>query len=182
MTSMHRLARACFAIAIVLTVGPDRLRAQQPEAAVGGDFARVSEKLRVGDSVVVTTTDGTEVTGRFFKVSQTEIILHVKNVQQQVAANQVSRVTVRRNGVLLGALIGAGVGVPFGLALRSYAHNEAGNEAWALGFPILVGLGTGVAIDAFMVRPRTVFDGGVLVGSSSARPERSMGLSVTMRF
>ena len=155
---------------------------QQPGVAVAGDFARLSERLRVGDAVVVTTADGAQVTGRFLKASPTEITLHVKDVQQQVAANQVSRVTVRRNGVLLGALIGAGIGVPFGLALRSYAHNETGNEAWALAFPILVGLGTGVAIDALMVRPRTVFDGGVLVGSSSARPAKSIGLSVTMTF
>ena len=141
----------------------------------------MSERLRVGDAVVVTTAEGAQVTGRFLKVSPTGITLHVKDVQQQVAANQVSRVTLRRNGVLLGALIGVGIGVPFGLALRSYTHNEAGNETWALAFPILVGLGTGVAIDAFMVRPRTVFDGGVLV-SSSARPVASMGLSVAMRF
>ena len=42
--------------------------------------------------------------------------------------------------------------------MKSSANNEGGNEAGALAFPILAGLGTGIAIDAFLVIPRTVFD------------------------
>jgi hypothetical protein len=143
-------------VAIVLT-GP-ALAAQSTQSPVDSDFARLADKLRVGDSIVVTTDTGMEIRGRFFDVSAAGIALHVDNVQQQLPAAQVSRIQVRRNGVLLGALIGAGVGVPFGLALKSWAHNEGGNEAGALAFPILVGLGTGLAIDAFLVVPRTVFD------------------------
>jgi hypothetical protein len=143
-------------VAIVLT--GSAVAAQAPQSPVDSDFARLADKLKVGDPIVVTTDTGMQIKGRFFDVSAAGIALHVDNLQQQLPAEQVSRIQVRRNGVLLGALIGAGVGVPFGLALKSWAHNEGGNEAGALAFPILVGLGTGIAIDAFLVVPRTVFD------------------------
>jgi hypothetical protein len=134
--------------------------AQDAAPQAGADLARLSQKLKVGESVVVTTDDGREARGRFLDVSATAFTLHVDNVRQRIPANQVNRVQVRRNGVLLGALIGAGTGVPFGLALRSYARNEAGSEAGALAFPIAVGLGIGIAIDALLVKPRTVFNRG----------------------
>jgi hypothetical protein len=142
--------------AIVLT--GSAVAAQGTQATVDSDFARLADKLKVGDPIVVTTDTGMQIKGRFFNVSAGALALHVDHMEQQLPAAQVSRVQLRRNGVLLGALIGAGVGVPFGLALKSWAYNEGGNEAWALAFPVLVGLGTGIAIDAFLVVPRTVFD------------------------
>jgi hypothetical protein len=143
-------------VAIVLT--GSAVAAQSTQSPVDNDLARLADKLKVGDSIVVTTDTGLQIKARFLDVSAGGIALHVDNLRQQLPAAEVSRIQVRRNGVLLGALIGAGVGVPFGLALKSYAHNEGGSEAGALAFPILVGLGTGVAIDAFLVVPRTVFD------------------------
>jgi len=143
-------------VAIVLT--SSAVAAQGTQSPVDSEFARLADKLKVGDPIVVTTDTGMQVKGRFLDVSNAALSLHVDNVEQQLPAAHVSHIQVRRNGVLLGAVIGAGVGVPFGLALKSYAHNEGGNEAWAMAFPILVGLGTGTAIDAFLVIPRTVFD------------------------
>jgi hypothetical protein len=143
-------------IATLLTASV--VAAQSAQPPVDSDFARVAQKLKVGDSIVVTTDTGMQIKGRFLNLSPTQIALHVDNLEQQLAAAQVSRIQLRRNGVTLGALIGAGVGIPFGLALKSYAHNEGGSEAGALAFPILVGTGTGIAIDAFLVTPRTLFD------------------------
>ena len=143
-------------VAIVLT--GSAVTAQGTQSPVDNDFARLADKLKVGDPIVVTMDTGMQIKGRFRNVSAGGLALHVDHVEQQLPVAQVSRVQVRRNGVLLGALIGAGVGVPFGLALKSWANNEGGNEAWALAFPPLVGLGTGIAIDAVLVVPRTVFD------------------------
>jgi hypothetical protein len=146
------------AIAAALLLGASPAAAQSTQPPVDDEFARLAQKLKVGESIVVTTDTGVEIRGRFLNVSAAAIGLHVNHVDQQLPASQVSRIQVRRNGVLLGALIGAGTGIPFGLALKSWAHNEGGNEAWAVAFPTLVGLGTGIAIDAFLVIPRTVFD------------------------
>jgi hypothetical protein len=143
-------------VAIVLT--GSAVAAQGTQSPADSDFARLPDKVKVGDPIVVTTDTGMQIKGRFSNVSAAGLALHVDNVEHRIPAAQVSRIQVRRNGILLGALIGAGVGVPFGLALKSWAHNEGGSEAGALSFPILVGLGTGIAIDAFLVVPRTVFD------------------------
>jgi hypothetical protein len=143
---------------VAVLVGASPATAQSTQQVVDGDLARAAEKLKVGDTVVVTTETGMQIRGRFLKLSPRGFVLHVNNVERQLPSAQVSRIELRRNGVTLGALVGAAVGVPFGLALKSYAYNEGGSEAWALAFPILVGLGTGLAFDAFLVIPRTVFD------------------------
>jgi hypothetical protein len=145
-------------IAVAIFIAASSVAAQPAQAAPDSDLARFADKLKVGDSIVVTTDTGMQIKGRFFTVSPAGLALHIDNVEQRLPAAEVSRIQLRRNGVLLGALIGAGVGVPFGLALKSWAHNEGGSEAAALAVPILIGLGTGIAIDAFLVRPRTVFD------------------------
>jgi hypothetical protein len=54
--------------------------------------------------------------------------------------------------------MGAVAGIPFGVVLKAYVHNEGGSEAGALAFPVAVGAGAGLAIDALLVRPRTVFE------------------------
>ena len=122
------------------------------------DFSRLNEQLKTGDGVLVSIQGGTMVRGRVVDISNVQITVLANDVRREIPADQVTRVQRRRNGILLGALIGAGAGIPFGIALRSYAYNEGGNEAGALLFPIAVGLGTGVAIDALLVRPRTVFE------------------------
>ena len=91
-------------------------------------------------------------------LSNVQITVLADDQRREIPADQVTRVQRRRNGILLGALIGAGAGVPFGIALPSWAHNEGGSEAGALLLPIAAGLGAGIAIDAVLVRPRTVFD------------------------
>ena len=154
---MCRCTRSCLR-AVTVTALACLPLAAEAQTTTGTEFGRLGDKLKVGDSIVVTTDTGGEVRGRFLSVSPTGIVLHVNEVQQQLPPSQVSRIQVRRNGVLLGALIGAGAGVPFGLALKSWAHNEGGSEAAALAVPIAAGLGAGIAIDAFLVRPRTVFD------------------------
>jgi hypothetical protein len=150
------LLMVVMASAFVLVTTPALAQSSPPD--VDSDLVQLSNKVKVGESIVITTDTGAEVRGRFLSSSATGIALHVNDMPEQLSASQIYRVQIRRNGVLLGGLIGAGVGIPFGFALKSYAHNEGGNEAGALAFPIMVGLGTGVLIDAFLVRPRTVFE------------------------
>ena len=154
---MRRCRRSCLRALAATALACLPLGAEA-QTTTGNEFGGLGDKLKVGESIVVTTDAGAEVKGRFLSVSPAGIVLHVNDVQRQLPASQVSRIQVRRNGVLLGALIGAGAGLPFGLALKSWAHNEGGSEAGALAIPIAIGLGTGIAIDALMVRPRTVFE------------------------
>src|SRR5690606_16753998 len=105
------------------------------------DFSSLQERLRAGDEVLVSTGAGPAIRGRMVEVSPVQITVMAGNVRHDIPSDQVTRVERRRNGLLLGALIGAGVGIPFGLALRSYAHNEGSNEAGALLFPVGIGLG-----------------------------------------
>jgi hypothetical protein len=138
------------AAGLLLSVG----QAQAQEA----DFAGLSDELRANDSVDVSLEDGTIVRGRVLNLSVDAMTLRTAELTRDLNANQVTRVQRRRNGILLGAVIGAAVGVPFGLALKSYAHNEGGSEGLAVLMPIGVGLGAGIGIDALLVRPRTVYE------------------------
>jgi len=141
--------------AILFVASP--ARAQDPSPRVNTEFSSLKGQLKTGDGVVVSIQGGTLVRGRVVDISNVQITVLANAVRREIPADQVTRVQRRRNGILLGALIGAGAGIPFGIALRSYAHNEGGNEAGALLFPIAVGLGSGIAVDALLVRPRTVF-------------------------
>jgi len=131
--------------------------AQDPRQA-SADFSRLQGQLKVGDEVVVSIRDGTTIKGRFADTSDTQIAVLANDVRREVPADQVTRVQRRRNGILFGALIGTGVGIYSGMAFRSWAHNERGDETRAFLFPLAAGMGTGVAIDALLVRTRTVFE------------------------
>jgi hypothetical protein len=122
------------------------------------DFAGLSDELRANDSVDVSFEDRMIVRGRVLNLSVDAMTLRTGELTRDLKANQVTRVQRRRNGILLGAVIGAAVGVPFGLALKSYAHNEGGSEGLAVLMPIGVGLGAGIGIDALLVKPRTIYE------------------------
>ncbi|HEY1308883.1 MAG TPA: hypothetical protein VGF24_35315 [Vicinamibacterales bacterium] len=143
------------AIVTCLLGTPNRAGAQEQAAH---DFARLQERLKTNDSVIVTTQDGSRIKGRLVSVSPERIALRTDGTTRDLPADRVSRVKVRRNGVVLGALIGLGVGIPFGIALREYAVNEGGSQAGAMAFPMAVGLGAGIGIDALVAVPRTVFE------------------------
>jgi hypothetical protein len=135
---------------------PAGARAQAPRA--DPDFSGLQRHLKAGDEVVVTIQGGTTIRGRVGALSAGQITIVSDHEPQEIPATQVSKIQRRRNGILLGALIGAGTGLAFGFALKTYAYNEGGNEAAALLLPIGIGLGAGIAIDALLVTPRTVYE------------------------
>jgi hypothetical protein len=145
-------------IVAMLLVGVSSAWARDPVPQANADFSRLGQSLKAGDEVVVGILGGKTVKGRVVDISDAQIALLVDGVRTGIPADQITRVQRRRNGVLLGALIGGGVGVGFGLFGSAYANNEGGNQASALFIPIAVGLGAGIAIDAALVRPRTVFE------------------------
>ena len=145
-------------IVAMLLVGVSSAWAGGPLPQANADFSRLGQSLKAGDEVVVGILGGKAVKGRVVDITNAQIALLVEGVRTDIPADQITRVQRRRNGVLLGALIGGGVGVGFGLFGSAYANNEGGNQASALFIPIAVGLGAGIAIDAALVRPRTVYE------------------------
>lgn len=133
-------------------------RAQSASTNTSSDMTALEKKLKSGDQIVVTTQDGAEVQGRFADVSATGLALESNGARQQISANQIRRVKRRRNGIVLGAVIGAGAGAAVGLILMAPAYNESGDGTVAFALPLAAGVGAGIAIDALLVKPRTVFE------------------------
>jgi hypothetical protein len=144
------------ATALTATVLASPARAQAPERP-DPQFAALASKLSTGDSVTVTDTAGDVVKGRLDALSSEQITVLVDGQRRTVAAARVARVQRKRVGVLLGAVIGAGAGIAAGAALASYAENEGGSQAAAWMFPMAIGLGAGIGIDALVNFPRTVY-------------------------
>ena len=178
----HLHFRAVVATGFLLVTCP--AWAQDSGRQASTEFARLQQKLKTGDSVIVRIENGTEIKGRLQDVDGAHIAVLTKDVRREIPADQVTRVQRRRNGILLGALIGAGVGIPFGIFLREYAYNEGGNQAGALALPIAVGLGVGIGIDALLVVPRTVYERkpGMRSGISLVVGPRSTAARVTFTF
>lgn len=122
------------------------------------DIADLQRQLRAGDAVTVRLLNGTSVDGRLDAVSASQLSVTAAGTRRDIPTDQIARVDRRRNGILLGAIIGAAAGVPFGVFMSTWFHNEGGNEAAAFLLPVGAGLGAGIAIDAALVRPRTVFE------------------------
>jgi len=91
-------------------------------------------------------------------VTDQELVVTVDGTPRRLAAVDITRVERRRNGILMGALIGLGAGVPFGAVAGTYANNEATNATGWFLMPVAIGVASGIAIDAALVRPRTVFE------------------------
>jgi hypothetical protein len=145
------------AVTAVLLAAPAAW-AQVPSPREDAEFSRLQERLRTGDGVLVSIDDGTTVKGRVVDVSSLRMTVRVDDANREIPGDRITRVQRRRNGILLGAIIGTGAGAAVGLAARSYAYNEGGNETAALLLPLAAGLGAGIAVDALLVRPRTVYE------------------------
>jgi hypothetical protein len=152
----HSALLVAIAGALLIVIASPAL-AQDSGSPNDAEFTRLSDKLKAGESVVITTQDGKRIEGRFVDVSVARIAVSHDDERQEVSAQHVTRVQVRRNGMLLGPVIGALAGLGFGLALGSASSNEGGSAGVGVALGVGVGAGAGLAIDALLVRPRTVF-------------------------
>lgn len=157
---VHRVGCSCLrglvlAFGVVVLAAGSTAAAQFP-AAVDPEFARLQEKLREGDTVIVTDLQGRSVKGRFGGVSAEEIRVLVNGMTQAFPAASVRQVKRKRMGVMLGALIGAGAGGVMAAFFSSWGENEGGMGGAVIA-SVALGLGAGVGIDAAVNIPRTVY-------------------------
>lgn len=120
-------------------------------------FATLGRQLRPDDRVTVRGGDIGEVRGRLTAITGDALTVDTENGVRTIAARDVDRIDRRRKGILLGALIGLGAGAAAGAALNSWFRNEGNDAAGETAAVVAIGLGTGLAIDALVDLPRTVY-------------------------
>ncbi len=121
------------------------------------DFARMRDKLKVGDQVTVSLLDGTSVKGKFAELSTDALAVSTASGERRVSAGDISKVQRHRRGMWLGAVIGGGVGLACGAALGALSENEGGSQMGPVVGLTALGAGIGLGIDALINFPRTVY-------------------------
>lgn len=120
-------------------------------------FERMRAKLKAGDRVSVDVQNGSTVNGRFIDVGTDALSISTPGGDRRLLPSDVVQVRRTRRGVLLGAIIGGGVGLACGAALGSLFANEGHDRDGPLFGLTALGLGAGIAIDALVNIPRTVY-------------------------
>lgn len=154
-----------------------------PSAGAQEAFADLNGKLRPGDVLIVTDTNGGRTTGSLVELTATSLLIFADGERRGFDVDEIRRIQRRRNGVLLGAIIGAAAGgalAALGAALEDGGdYNAFASIAW----PVALGTGLGVGIDALLVVPRTVYrrpDRGAAVAPFIA--PAGAGVRVAVRF
>lgn len=124
-------------------------RPSQAQDVVAGSFDQLRMIARLGDTITVTDTSGTEVTGRLADLSPASLELLVGGQRRIVGQQDVRMINGHGHanlatGARIGLAVGAGLGVLGGLALSS-GCSECGGIVPAVGL-IYGGLGAGVGV------------------------------------
>jgi hypothetical protein len=161
-----------FALIVICALAPATASAQTPEVT----FTDLSNRLSVGDDLVVTTVGGESVSGRVARVSLTEFVLAGDSGERAFAGPDLQRVVRRRHGARVGALVGLAVGATAGVVIAAGADDctftcfssPAGMSLFgALGGAI--GLGVGAGIGAAVRPSETLFSAASGDGSTTVR-------------
>lgn len=179
---------------LVLSLVASSAAAQQPVTS----FDRLDTRLKSGDTVWVTDTDGREVKGKLRELSPAAMRLDVPGGSSTFEAPRVRAVRTRAadslgNGILWGALAGmtGGVAVAAGWSRDCAGHDDCISRS---GAAVLLGvlggaagLGVGAAVDA--ARPGPILTVYQAPDGSPARVEiaplrsgRGRGVGVTILF
>jgi hypothetical protein len=120
--------------------------AQQPSDT----RADLGQNIKVGQNVTVQLTDGSELKGSVFELTQTQLALATKKGMERISAPRVREVSWRRpDGIWNGLLIGAAAGGLAGWAVNfanDCESNECGENANVPG-GIVIGAAVGTVID-----------------------------------
>ena len=145
-----RLSRSTAMILVAVFIAVPALAAAQEPVR---DFAQLNTRLKPGDTVWVTDSQGREIKGKITNLSSGSLALKAKGAPI-LSATDVSTIQLRdRDSLKNGTLIGLGVGAGLGLAGCISIAGEEDAGAWcAMGmlFYAGIGAGIGVGIDAMI--------------------------------
>ena len=118
-------------------------------------FETLAERIRVGQSIWVTDTQGREIRGRLERLSRNGLVLRTNGLEA-FGAPDVRRVRARdrdslKNGTLIGLAIGGGLGTAWCIgAIADDSNDIDASVECAEGFTVFPGLGAlaGLTIDA----------------------------------
>jgi hypothetical protein len=149
-----RTARvACMTVVTVLAAGV----LASAQAGTDPSFERMKTKLKAGDRVTLDLQNGSTLEGRFIDVGSDALSISTAIGDRRLVPGEVVQVHRHRRGVLLGAIIGGGVGLACGAMVGSIFANEGYDRDGPLFGLTAIGLGAGIAIDALVNIPRTVY-------------------------
>lgn len=151
-----RISRVALVTALV-ACGGSAAAIAQTASSTDPAFARMRERLKGGDRVTISLTDGRVVKGRFSDMSSEALTVSTQAGDQSMPAADIARVQRHRRGVLLGAIIGAGAGMAGGAFLATWARNEGGNGGGEFLGMTALGTGIGLGVDALVNIPRTLY-------------------------
>jgi hypothetical protein len=131
-----------------------------PALVLGQDpvtnFDQLNTRLKVGETVYVTDTQGREREGKILELSVSSLTLDNRVARQKLAVGEVQLVQTRQrdsllNGALIGLTIGAGVGAGLVAASKCDAgdcYDTSGAEIFIGGVCLAAGVGIGLVADA----------------------------------
>lgn len=153
--SVHNgaIAILIFSLAVPFAAGQDS--PSEPE------LQSLRKKIANGDSLVLTLEDGMKLEATLLELTLPAFLkIRAGGSERVVSLSQITRIQRKKNGVLLGALIGLGAGVALSTQVGCDAGVECDINPAAIRLALVgMGVGAGIAIDAFIVKPRTVYEG-----------------------
>jgi hypothetical protein len=187
---MRSLTAVVVAAVVVALAVPAAAAAQEPVTS----FDQLNTRLKPGDTIWITDTQGREVKGKIQALAPDALTL-TGGGPRTFAASDVSIIRESdddslKNGALIGLGVGAGIGVA---ACVSFAAIEDGDAAWcaiSLGLYSAMGAGVGVGIDALIpARKRVAYRAPGAPGTAPARlsfapviTPRTKGVAVSFAF
>jgi hypothetical protein len=150
------MKRIHHALILVLLATPGLL-AQQASS-----FEQLQMLVKPDDTVIVRTFSGSETRGKIAALSPAMLRLIVDGIPQESTPADVLEIRQRRgdslaNGAKIGAIAGAAFGVLSAIVICAEESNCAEWAVGALSLYTLLGVGTGVGLDALIVRQQTIY-------------------------
>jgi len=170
-----------------------------PSLAAGQEpvksFDQLNTRLKAGDTIWVTDSQGREIEGKLSRLSPASLQLTTDGDVEELPAERVGTIRVQpadrlRNGVLWGALVGF-VGGALSCGVNPQCTGDEGGAGMAAGLGILgaaAGAGIGALIDAAVKGPKlTVYRASGTAGDAhfSIAPvitPRAKGVAVSFAF